>query len=312
MLWRYKYRYIGKQKRISLGRYPGVGLAEARRRRDDARRMLESGSDPLAERKHDKLVAAFKVANSFGDIAKENIDKMAAEGRADTTITKANWLLDQLAPIAARPAADLKPLDVLAALRRIEAKGKYETARRCRSFASRIFRYAVATGRGETDPTSLLRGAMIVPKVTHHAAILEPQQVGNLLRAIDTYSGHRVTRLAMQIAPHVMARPGELRLAKWSEFNLESAVWKIPAERMKMRRPHEVSLSGQVMDYLEELWSLTGPDGFVLPAFHTSLRPLSENALNQAFRRMGYASDQSRLRRPASLATIQPPCVDCG
>lgn len=289
MLWRYKYRYIGKQKRIALGRYPDVGLAEARRRRDDARRMLEAGSDPLAERKHDKLVAAFKAANSFGDVAKEYIDKMVAEGRADTTITKANWLLEQLAPIAARPVADLKPLDVLAALRRLEAKGKYETARRCRSFASRIFRYAVATGRGETDPTSLLRGAMIVPKVTHHAAILEPQQVGDLLCAMDTYSGHHVTRLAMQIAPHVMARPGELRLAKWSEFNLESAVWKIPAERMKMRRPHEVPLSRQVMDYLEELWPLTGPDGFVFPAFHTSLRPLSENTLNQAFRRMGYA-----------------------
>lgn len=251
--------------------------------------MREAGSDPLAERKHDKLVAAFKAANSFGDIAKEYINKMVAEGRANTTITKANWPLEQLAPIAARPVADLKPLDVLASLKRLEPKGKYEAARRCRSFASRIFRYAVATGCGETDPTSLLRGAMIVPKVTHHAAILEPQQVGDLPCAIDTYSGHHVTRLAMQIAPHVMARPGELRLAKWSEFNLDGAVWKIPAERMKMRRPHEVPLSCQVMDYLEELWPLTGSDGFVFPAFHTSLRPLSENTLNQAFRRMGYA-----------------------
>lgn len=288
-LWRYKYRHMGKQKRLALGRYPDVGLAEARRRRDDARRKLEGGSDPLAERKHGKLVAAFKAANSFGDVAKEYIDKMVAEGRADTTTTKANWLLEQLAPIAARPVADLKPIDVLAALKRLEAKGKHETARRCRSFASRVFRYAVATGRGETDPTSILRGALIAPKVTHHAAILEPEQVGELLRAIDGYTGHTVTRIAMQIAPHVMARPGELRMAQWSEFDLDAAVWKIPAERMKMRRPHAIPLSQQVLAYLEELQPLTGPEGFVFPAFHTSLRPTSDNTINQAFRRMGYS-----------------------
>ncbi len=292
MLWRYKYRYFGKQKRLALGRYPDVGLADARRRRDDARRTLDAGADPLAERKREKLVAAFKAANSFGDIAKEYIDKMVAEGRADTTTTKANWLLEQLEPIAARPVADLKPIDVLAALKRLEAKGKHETARRCRSFASRIFRYAVATGRGETDPTSLLRGALIVPKITHHAAILEPRQVGELLRTIDAYSGHAVTRIAMQIAPHVMARPGELRMAKWTEFDLDAAVWRIPAERMKMRRPHSVPLSRQVLTFLEELLPLTGPDGFVFPAFHTSLRPLSENTINQAFRRMGYAQGE--------------------
>ncbi|MGE4431412.1 MAG: tyrosine-type recombinase/integrase [Sphingobium sp.] len=292
MLWRYKYRYFGKQKRLALGRYPDVGLAAARRRRDEARRTLEAGTDPLAERKHEKLVAAFKAANGFGDIAKEYIDKMVAEGRADTTTTKANWLLEQLKPIASRPIADLKPLDVLAALKRLEANGKYETARRCRSFASRVFRYAVATGRGETDPTSLLRGALIAPKTTHHAAILEPDQVGELLRSIDGYSGHAVTRLAMQIAPHVMARPGELRKATWPEFDLSDAVWNIPAERMKMRRPHSVPLSRQVLSYLQEMLPLTGPEGFVFPAFHTSLRPLSENTINQAFRRMGYAQGE--------------------
>lgn len=177
-LWRYKYRYASKQKRLALGRYPDSGLSEARRRRYDARRMLDAGSDPLAERKREKLAAAFKAANTFGDVAKEYIDKMVAEGRADATTLKANWLLEQLAPIAASPVADLKPLDVLLALKRIEARGKHETARRCRSFASRVFRYAVATGRGEADPTSILRGALIVPKVTHHAAIIEPEQFG--------------------------------------------------------------------------------------------------------------------------------------
>ena len=291
-LWRYKYRYMGKQKRLALGRYPDVGLAEARRRRDDARRQLDAGTDPLAERKHDKLIAVFNAANTFGEIAKEYIDKQVAQGQADATTQKANWLLEQLEPIAAFPVADLKPIEVLAALKRIEAKGKYETARRCRSFAGRVFRYAIATARCESDPSSLLRGALIVQKVKHHAAILDPKQMGELLRAIDGYTGHAITRLAMQVLPHVMARPGELRMAEWPEFDLENAVWKISAERMKMRRPHEVPLSPQVVAYLKELFALTGPDGYVFPAFHTFRRPLSENTINQAFRRMGYAAGE--------------------
>lgn len=287
-LWRFKYTHLGKDKRLALGRYPEVGLAEARRRRDEAKQKLWDGVDPLAERRREKLVAKYNAANTFGDVAKEYIDKMVAEGRADTTTGKANWLLEQLAPICAHPVAELKPVEVLAALKRIEAKGKHETARRCRSFASRVFRYAVATGRGETDPTSVLRGALVTPKVTHHGAILEPEALGELLQSIDAYSGHLITRIAMQVSPHVMARPGELRRALWSEIDLEGSVWKIPAERMKMRRPHAIPLSRQVLAYLTELSELTGPEGFVFPAFHTSRRPLSENTVNQAFRRMGY------------------------
>lgn len=291
-LWRYKYRYLGKQNRLAIGRYPDVSLAEARKRRDDARRQLDDGIDPLAKRKRDKLVAVFNAANTFGEIAKEYIDKQVAQGQADTTTQKANWLLEQLEPIAAYPVIDIKPIDLLAALKRIEAKGKYETTRRCRSFAGRVFRYAVATGRGESDPSAILRGALVVPKVKHHAAILDPKPMGELLRAIDAYSGHKITRLAMQVSPHVMARPGELRMAEWSEFDIDNAVWKIPAERMKMRRPHQIPLSRQVLAYLEELFVLTGPNGFVFPAFHTSRRPMSENTVNQAFRRMGYATGE--------------------
>lgn len=291
-LWRFKFRHLGKDKRIALGRYPTVGLADARRRRDEAKQKLWDGVDPVAERRREKLVARYNAANTFGDVAKEYIDKMVAEGRADTTTSKANWLLEQLAPICPHAVAELKPVEVLAALKRIEAKGKHETARRCRSFASRVFRYAVATGRGETDPTSVLRGALVAPKVTHHGAIIDPEALGELLRSIDAYSGHLITRLAMQISPHVMARPGELRRALWSEIDLENAVWKIPAERMKMRRPHAIPLSRQVLVYLAELSKLTGPEGFVFPAFHTSRRPLSENTVNQAFRRMGYAAGE--------------------
>jgi integrase len=287
-LWRLKYSHLGKDKRIAFGRYPEVGLAEARGKRDEARRKLRDGVDPAAERKREKLLALCNAANTFGDVAKEYIEKMVAEGRAETTTTKATWLLEQLAPIAHNAIADLRPVEVLAALKRIEAKGKHETARRCRSFASRVFRYGVATGRGETDPTSVLRGALVTPKVQHHGAVLDPEAVGEMLRAVDAYSGHLITRLALQISPHVMARPGELRQARWPEFDLAKAVWKIPPERMKMRRPHAIPLSRQVLAYLGELHELTGPDGFVFPAFHTSRRPLSENTINQAFRRMGY------------------------
>lgn len=288
-LWRLKYRYAGKDKRIAFGAYPEVGLAEARRRRDEARRQLRDGIDPGAERRREKLLAKYNAANSFGDVAREYIAKMVADGRAEATTSKANWLLEQMAPIGGRPIAELKPIDVLGALKRIEAKGKHETARRCRSFASRVFRYGVATGRAETDPTSVLRGALISPKVRHHGAILEPDALGELLRSIDAYSGNLITRLAMQVAPHLMARPGELRKALWPEFDLETAVWKVPADRMKMRRPHAIPLSRQVLDYLAELYELTGPDGYTFPAFHTSRRPMSENTINQAFRRMGYA-----------------------
>jgi integrase len=291
-LWRLKYRHAGKDKRIAFGAYPEVGLAEARRRRDEARRKLRDGVDPGAERRREKLLAKYNAANSFGDVATEYIDKMVAEGRAVATTSKASWLLEQMSPIAREPIADLKPIDVLAALKRIEAKGKHETARRCRSFASRVFRFGVATGRAETDPTSVLRGALIAPKVQHHGAILEPDAVGELLRSIDAYSGNLITRLAMQIAPHVMARPGELRLATWAEFDLELAVWKVPAERMKMRRPHAIPLSRQVLGHLSDLHALTGPSGYTFPAFHTSRRPMSENTINQAFRRMGYAAGE--------------------
>lgn len=291
-LWRFKYGYLGKDKRLAFGRYPEVTLAEARQKRDEARQKLRDGIDPLAERKRAKLLAQFKAANTFGEVAQEYIQKMIAEGRADTTTSKANWLLEQLRPIAGQPIADLKPIDVLAALKRLEAKGKLETARRCRSFAGRVFRYGVATGRAESDPSSLLRGALITPKTTHHAAILEPAAFGELLRAIEAYPGHRITRLAAQISPHVMARPGELRQAVWPEIDFENSVWRIPATRMKMRRPHAVPLSRQVKAYLLELYELTGPDGFIFPAFHTSRRPLSENTVNQAFRRMGYAAGE--------------------
>lgn len=292
-LWRWKYRYRGVEKRIALGRYPDVSLAAARRLQEDARRLLETGKDPSMERQRERLVASVNAENTFGGIAREYIDfKMVGEQRSEVTVAKARLLLDQLKPLAPLPVAEIRPAEVLGALRRIEAKGKHETARRCRSFASRVFRYAVATARAENDPSSVLRGALITPKVTHYAAMTDPAQVGDLLRSIDQYSGSVITKIAMQVTPHVMCRPGELRQAEWSEFDLAKAIWTVPQGRMKSRRPHSVPLSEQAVNYLLDLYSLTGPTGFTFPAFHTSRRPMSENTVNQAFRRMGYTSEE--------------------
>lgn len=222
----------GKQKRIALGAYPAVGLAEARRKRDEAKLKIHEGTDPLAERKRHKLVGKFKASNCFGDLAEEYIAMVTKEGRSEATIEKTKWLLEKLRPIADSPVADLQAVDLFAVLKKIEAQGHFETARRCRSFANRVFRYAAASGRADSDPTTLLRGALIAPRPMHHAALIEPEEVGAFLRALDGYSGYPITLLACKILPHVMARPGELRLARWAEFDFEKAVWTVPPERM--------------------------------------------------------------------------------
>lgn len=292
-LWRLRYRFGGKARVLSFGRYPEVSLKEARQRRDEARATLRDGIDPGVERKRAKLTARENGANTFGAVAKEYIEqKMTQEGRAAVTVEKAQWQLRHLRLIADQPLVEIKPMDLYAVLRRLEGQGKHEAAKRCLSFAGRIFRYAAATGRAETNPAEMLRGALIAPKVKHHAAILEPCKLGELLRSIDAFAGAPITRLALQIAPHVMARPGELRQANWDEFDFSANIWRIKAERMKMRRVHAIPLSEQVVGYLRELQQFSGPAGYVFPAFHTSRRPMSENTMNQAFRRMGYTSDE--------------------
>ena len=292
-LWRLRYRFAGKARNLSFGRYPEVSLKEARQRRDEARTLLRHGVDPGSERKRAKLAAELGAANTFGIVAEEYIEqKLSKEGRAAVTVEKAKWLLLQLKSIAGKPVAEIEAMELYTVLRRLEGQRKHETAKRCRSFASRVFRYAVVTGRAKADPAAMLSGALIAPKVKHHAAILDPVKVGELLRAIDGYEGAPITRLAMQIAPHVMVRPGELRRATWDEFDLDAKIWRITAERMKMRRVHAVPLSDQVVAYLRELQEFSGPEGYVFPAFHTSRRPMSENTMNVAFRRMGYSRDE--------------------
>ena len=293
-LWRFRYRVGGRERKISFGRYPEVSLKEARQKRDEARAAIRDGSDPGAERKKAKLLAELSAENTFAAIADEYITtKLVGENKAAITIDKARWLVTHLAPIASLPIVEIKPQELYATLKRLEGAGKHETARRCRSFASRVFRYAVVTGRAETDPAAMLSGALITPKVKHHAAPIDPAKVGDVLRAIDAYTtGAPITRLALQIAPHVMTRPGELRQALWEEFDLEAAIWRIPAGRMKARRPHAIPLSRQVVAYLREAQEFSGPTGFVFPAFHTTRKPMSENTMNQAFRRMGFTGDE--------------------
>ena len=291
-LWRFRYRFGGRERIMSFGKYPEVTLKAARGKKLEARLMVQDGVDPGLERKRAKLVATANAANTFEAVAAEFVEKLLREGKHETTIAKNSWLIEQLKAIGKMPIVDIRPTEIMAVLKRLEGHGKHETAKRARSFASRVFRYAVATGRAEIDPAALLGGGLIAPKVKHHAAILEPTKFGELMRSIDQFTGSPIVRLAMQIAPHVMTRPGELRKATWNEINLDQKVWTIAAERMKMRREHAVPLSDQAVAYLRELHELTGPAGFVFPAFHTSLRPMSENTVNVAFRRMGYTSDE--------------------
>lgn len=291
-LWRLKYRYGGKEKRLALGAYPEVGLAEARKRRDINRSRLHDGRDPAIDRRKSKAAAKISADNAFAKVADEYIEKMRKEGRADSTVRKAEWFLDLLRPsIGVVPVDQVDPQTLLAALKKLEARGNLETARKVRSFASRVFRLAIFSGRAKFDPAQMLVGALIAPSPQHYAAILEPKKLGHLLRAIETYKGAISTRFALRIAPHVFLRPGELRLAKWPEIDLANRVWRVPAERMKTRRPHTIPLSHQVVDLLAELRQLTGPEGYVFPAFHTARRPMSENTLNGAFRRMGFEKE---------------------
>lgn len=251
-LWRFKYRFNGKEKKLGLGRYPDVSLKEARRRRDEARQTLAMGNDPGEEKKQAANAAALKASNSFEAVGNEYLAKMERDGREAVTINKSRWLMSLMAPsIGDRPIADLTPADVLKALQVVEAKGHLETARRMRSLASRVFRFAVATSRASSDPTALLRGALATPKVKHHSAIIDPKAVGQLLNAIDEFTGYPLTALALQLTPHVFVRPGELRRAEWTEFDLQAGTWTIPAEKMKMRHAHVVPLSSQAVQILQ-------------------------------------------------------------
>ena len=288
-LWRFKYRIDGKEKKLALGSYPEVGLKEARARRDVARQSAQAGSDPSVAKREARIANRIAAATTFAGIADEYIAKLEAEGKAPVTIAKTRWLLTKLSPaLGTRPIAEISPHELLAVLKKVERAGQRETARRLRSFSSRVFRYAVATARASVDPAQPLQGALVSPVAKHHAAITDPIAFGKLLRSIETYSGQPVTKLALCFTPHVYQRPGEVRKAEWSEIDFDKALWTIPAERMKQRQPHRVPLSKQALAILREAAELSGGGRYIFPKLGSPLKPMCENAVNGALRRMGY------------------------
>lgn len=292
-LWFLKYRIDGKEKRLGLGSYPQITLSDARKARDEARAAIADGRDPLHRRKMDKIERRVGAGHTFKSVAEDFITtKLVANGKADSTVGKARWFLSHLAPaIGNRPIADIEPAEILEALKKIEKRGHRETATRTRSFASRVFRHGVATARCKADPAGLLTDALAAPIVKHHAAILEPGPLGEFLRAVDDYSGGPVVKLAMQLSPHVFLRPGELRQGRWEEVNWDESFWTIPASRTKLRRAHSVPLSRQSLALLRDLAQHSGGFELMFPGQRSHKRPISENALNSAFRRMGYGGD---------------------
>jgi len=295
-LWRVKYRIDGKEKKLAIGIYPQVGLAEARRRRDAARELVAAGKDPGREKQREKVRSRIQAETTFDAIAAEFCQKRRRDGQkawAVSTATRSEYLLSLLkGSIGKLPITDIEPADVLIAVRKIERKGQLESARRTLQLAGAVFRYAVATARLSSDPTRDLRGALTAPTVTHYGAIIDPARVGELLRAIDGYEGQPITKLAMQLAPHVFVRPGELRHAEWSEFDFDGALWTIPASKTKMRKDHLVPLSRQSIAILEDLRTLTGPNGYVFPSIRSRKRPMSDNTINAGLRRLGYSTDE--------------------
>lgn len=295
-LWRVKFRIDGREKKLAIGTYPEVSLAEARKRRDDARDLMAAGKDPAREKQRGKTRARLEADNTFAAISAEYCKKRSRDGSkawAPATAVRSEYLLSLLAPaLGTMPIGQIEPTDILGAIRKIEGKGNLESARRTLQLASAVFRYAVATARLASDPTRDLRGALTAPTVTHYAAITDPKRVGELLRAIDGYEGQGLTRHALQLAPLVFVRPGELRHAEWSEIDLDGALWTIPAEKMKMRKAHHVPLPRQAVDLLRELHSVTGPAGYVFPSIRTRTRPMSENTVNAGLRRLGYGPDE--------------------
>tara|TARA_R110002020_G_scaffold126738_4_gene284601 strand:- start:10802 stop:12046 length:1245 start_codon:yes stop_codon:yes gene_type:complete len=293
-LWRLSYRFDGKQQTMALGSYPAVTLADARRQRENVKALLAKGINPSQHAKLERIAKRSSNAVTFKAVAEEYLEKIAKEGKADATQSKKEWLLGLAMPsIGARPISEITAAEILVPLRRIEAKGNYETARRVRSSVGQIFRYAIATARTDNDPTFGLKGALTAPVVSHRAAITDKKTFGGLLRAIWAYEGMPETRLALQMMALLYPRPGELRQATWSEIDFDKAIWTLPASRMKMRREHRKPLSAQALALLKELRTLTGDGKLLFPAVTSRTRTMSENTMNSALRRMGFSQQEA-------------------
>ncbi|WOF44387.1 integrase arm-type DNA-binding domain-containing protein [Sphingopyxis indica] len=292
-LWRVKYRINGVERKLAIGSYPEITLAEARSARDAARRQVAHDIDPNFAKRQARIEASMRAENSFAKVAEELIAKREKEGVSPRTLEKYHWLLKLLgSEFGRRPVAEISPAELLHEIKHHERRGRYETAKRLRSFASRVFRYAAATARAERDPAQLLLGALIQPRVKHFAAITDPVGFGGLLRSIEDYEGDPAVMHALKLTPHLFQRPGELRHMEWAEINFEKAIWTLPPEKMKMRQPHAVPLSRQALEILESMRGLTGKGKYAFPSVRTRARPISENTITGALRRMGYTKEQ--------------------
>ena len=289
-LWRWKYRHGGKEKRLALGAYPTVTLAEARERHAAGRKLLDAGIDPGEQRKAEKAVTADRAVNTFGAVAAEMILQRERGGKKLSTVSRerAERLLGYLSPIANLPIAAVDAPLLLAAIRKIEARGM-ETAHRARAFAGQVFRYGIATGRVKGNPARDLLGALAPVEGGHFASLTEPDRVAPLLRALWGYQGGAVVQAALKVAPLVFVRPGELRTARWADFDLDAAEWRFTAP--KTNTPHIVPLASQVVEVLRGLYPLTGRGEYVFPSERGKGRPMSENTVNAALRVLGYDSD---------------------
>ncbi len=292
-LWRFRYEFCGRENMLTFGPFPLTSLASARMKRDEARALLASGMNPSVKRKLDKIAAATAARNTFGDVAADHLTHMEANGTAATTMKKNRWMLQKLcSPIAKRPIAEITAAEILDLLKKVEKSGRRETATSLRGKIGSVFRYGVVTLRATTDPTFALKGALLKVKVKHRAAIIDELQLGALMKSIDEYDGWPTLRAALQLIALTMTRPGELRGMKRNEILFDKAIWRIPAERMKMRRPHDVPLSMQAIEIIKDIWPLSENGELVLPSIRSLDRPLSENAMNSALRRMGYAQEE--------------------
>jgi integrase len=289
--WRLKYRYAGKEKRVSLGVYPEVNLKKARARTIDARQLLADGVDPSQNRRAAKAAQVEGAGNSFEVVTREwiaNQMKAWVRGHGERILTR--FERDIFPWIGARPIADLAAPELLTTVRRIEKRGALETAHRALGNCGQVFRYAIATGRAKRDPTGDLRGALPAVKTEHFAAITDPKRVGALMRAIDGYEGSLTVRCALRLAPLVFVRPGELRHAEWATMDLDGGEWRYTVT--KTNTPHIVPLSSQAVAILRELKPLTGRGRYVFSSARSSQRPMSDNAILAAMRRMGIAKDE--------------------
>jgi integrase len=299
-LWRLRYRIGALEKLISLGAYPDLTLKRAREKRDEARRLIADDIDPSAQRKAQRAA----LLDTFEGVAQEWLALHSKSLSPETLSILGARLNSALYPyLGSRPVAAITAQELLVVIRRIEARGRHETAHRVRALAGRVLRFAVATGRAQHDVAADLRDALAPVRSRNFASVTDPARVGELMRAIDGYTGYPVTALALKLAPLVFVRPGELRAAEWSEFDLPNAEWRIPAVRMKMKEPHIVPLARQAITILHELEPLARGGRYLFPSLRTRDRPMSENTINAALRRLGYSSEEQTGHGFRSMAS---------